>query len=134
VDEPTSGLDPEERVRLRNLLSDMASRCTVILSTHIIEDISQSCNDLAVIDLGKVIFRGSPAELIAAVRGKVWSLTTDGDKLGPDLLVVSTMHLQGGIQYRAIGTPPPQAAAVPAEPSLEDGYLWLMQQSKAGAR
>ena len=60
VDEPTAGLDPEERVRFRNLLSDMAAERTIILSTHIVEDISQSCNDLAVLRGGRVIFRGSP--------------------------------------------------------------------------
>jgi ABC-2 type transport system ATP-binding protein len=130
VDEPTSGLDPEERVRLRNLLSEMAGRCTVILSTHIVEDISQSCNDLAVLDAGKVIFRGQPTSLIEAVRGQVWSLVTDGTKLSADVQVVSTMHVQGGIQYRILGTPLQDAGAIPVEPSLEDGYIWLMSQSR----
>jgi ABC-2 type transport system ATP-binding protein len=128
VDEPTAGLDPEERVRLRNLLAEMAGHCTVILSTHIVEDISQSCIDLAVIEAGKVLFRGDPSTLMDQARGKVWTLTTNGDKLPPDLMVVSTMHLRNGIQYRVIGAPSSMTAAVPADPSLEDGYLWLMQQ------
>jgi ABC-2 type transport system ATP-binding protein len=128
VDEPTSGLDPEERVRLRNLLAEMAGRCTVILSTHIIEDISQSCSDLAVIDAGKVLFRGDPSTLIEQVRGKVWTLTTNGEKLTQELAVVSTLHIKDGTQYRVIGTPQPTVAAIPVEPSLEDGYLWLMQR------
>ena len=132
VDEPTSGLDPEERVRLRNLLSEMAGRCTVILSTHIIEDISQSCSDLAVIDAGKVLFRGDPSTLIEQVRGKVWTLTTNGEKLSQGLAVVSTLHIKDGTQYRVIGTPQPTVAAISVEPSLEDGYLWLMQK-KQGA-
>ena len=130
VDEPTSGLDPEERVRLRNLLSEMAGRCTVILSTHIIEDISQSCSDLAVIDAGKVLFRGDPSTLIEQVRGKVWTLTTNGEKLSQGLAVVSTLHIKDGTQYRVIGTPQPTVAAISVEPSLEDGYLWLMQKKQ----
>jgi ABC-2 type transport system ATP-binding protein len=130
VDEPTAGLDPEERVRLRNLLAEMAGRCTVILSTHIVEDISQSCSDLAVIDSGRVLFRGDPSALIDQVRGKVWTLTTSGEKLDPDLAVVSTMHIKDGIQYRVIGTPHPTAVTISAEPSLEDGYLWLMQEKQ----
>jgi ABC-2 type transport system ATP-binding protein len=132
VDEPTAGLDPEERVRLRNLLAEMAGRCTVILSTHIVEDISQSCSDLAVIDSGKVLFRGDPSALIEQVRGKVWTLTTSGEKLSPSLAVVSTMHVKDGTQYRVIGIPDPASGAVPVEPSLEDGYLWLMQQKQNG--
>jgi len=130
VDEPTSGLDPEERVRLRNLLAEMAVRCTVILSTHIVEDISQSCSDLAVINAGKVLFRGDPSTLIEQVRGKVWTLTTNGEKLSQELAVVSTWHIKDGTQYRVIGTPHPSAAAIPVEPSLEDGYLWLMQKKQ----
>lgn len=65
VDEPTAGLDPEERVRFRQLLGQVATRCIVILSTHIIEDIGQSCDDLAIIKQGGVLFRGAPNALIA---------------------------------------------------------------------
>jgi ABC-2 type transport system ATP-binding protein len=130
VDEPTSGLDPEERVRLRNLLAEMSARCTVILSTHIIEDVSQSCNDLAVINLGQVLFRGSPGDLIAQVRGRVWTLVSTGERPGGTLTVVSTVQVQAGVQYRVIGNPGNASGAVSAEPSLEDGYIWLMQQSR----
>ena len=126
VDEPTSGLDPEERVRLRNLLSEMAGRCTVILSTHIVEDISQSCNDMAVLHLGQVLFRGSPRELIAQVRGLVWTILTKGESPDAELVVVSTMNVQDGVQYRVVGKPSEHYHPAPVEPSLEDGYLWLM--------
>jgi ABC-type multidrug transport system ATPase subunit len=130
VDEPTSGLDPEERVRLRNLLAEMSARCTVILSTHIVEDVSQSCNDLAVINLGQVLFRGSPGDLIAHARGHVWNLTTSGERPDAGLTVVSTMQLQDGVQYRVVGTPSGATKAISVEPSLEDSYIWLMQQSR----
>ena len=128
VDEPTAGLDPEERVRLRNLLADTATRCTVILSTHIVEDISQSCNDLAVLDRGRVRFRGNPRELIAGARGKVWTITTAGERPDAGLSVVSTLQLEDGVQYRVLGTPGEGNEVIPAEPSLEDGYIWLMRE------
>jgi ABC-type multidrug transport system ATPase subunit len=131
VDEPTSGLDPEERVRLRNLLGEMSARCTVILSTHIVEDVSQSCNDLAVINLGQVLFRGSPGALIAQARGHVWNLTTTGERPDSSLTVISTLQLENSVQYRVVGNPPETSKAVSVEPSLEDGYIWMMQQSRS---
>lgn len=128
VDEPTVGLDPEERVRFRNLLSDMASRCTVILSTHIVEDISHSCNDLAVINKGQVVFRGSPSDLITQARGHVWTITTSGDRPNGGLSMVSTLQMHNGVQYRVLGDPAPHYNAVSIEPSLEDGYIYLMRE------
>jgi ABC-type multidrug transport system ATPase subunit len=130
VDEPTVGLDPEERVRLRTVLATMAQRCTVILSTHIVEDISQSCNDLALLYGGQVRFRGAPAALIAGARGHVWTIPTGGDAPAGDLAIVSMLQLQDGVQYRVVGTPAPGQAAIAAEPSLEDGYIWLMRQAR----
>ena len=127
VDEPTAGLDPEERVRLRNLLADTAQECTVLLSTHIIEDISQSCNDLAVLTKGRVCFRGSPQDLITGARGKVWLITTQGERPNAGLSIVSTLQMQSGVQYRVIGEAVNGFEAQPVEPSLEDGYIWLMR-------
>jgi ABC-type multidrug transport system ATPase subunit len=130
VDEPTAGLDPEERVRLRNLLSETANRCTIILSTHIIEDISQSCDDLAVMQRGQLLFRGSPRDLITAARGQVWQIITQGERPNGNTTVVSTLQLQEGAQFRVLGHPDPKYNARPAEPSLEDGYIWLMTTQK----
>ncbi len=129
VDEPTAGLDPEERIRFRNLLVDLASDRIVILSTHIVEDISQTCRDMAILDHGQVRFRGSPAELIARAQGMVWQIHTEnGHKPNNGLVVVSTLQLADGVQYRVVG-PSVEAypGAQPAQPSLEDGYVWLMQ-------
>ncbi|MDL1902719.1 ABC transporter ATP-binding protein [Anaerolineae bacterium CFX9] len=131
VDEPTAGLDPEERVRLRNLLGDMAQQRTILLSTHIVEDISHSCSDLAVISAGRVIFRGPPVSLIDQAQGHTWSITTRGERPDSDLIIVSTLQLHGGVQYRVLGNPGRRYEAVPVEPSLEDGYMWLMQSSRA---
>jgi ABC-2 type transport system ATP-binding protein len=130
VDEPTSGLDPEERVRFRNLLADLAGRCTVILSTHIIEDISQSCTSMAVIYHGQVLFGGSPGELIANANGKVWQITTDGRKPGSGVDIVSTRQTQKGTEYRVLAEGIEGFPSESVVPSLEDGYLWLMQKAR----
>jgi ABC-2 type transport system ATP-binding protein len=129
VDEPTSGLDPEERIRFRNLLVNLASDRAVLLSTHIVEDIGQTCRDLAVLSHGKLIYRGSPANLIESAQGHVWNLVTDSpEKPNHNMTVVSMLHLTDGIQYRLVG---PDGDAYPsaqtAVPSLEDGYIWLMK-------
>jgi ABC-type multidrug transport system ATPase subunit len=129
VDEPTAGLDPEERVRFRNLLADMALERTIILSTHIVEDISQSCNDLAVMRDGQVLFRGSPSNLIEQARGHVWMITSSAERPNGGLTLVSTLQLANGVQYRVVGDPASHYQAAPTEPSLEDGYMWLMQST-----
>ena len=132
VDEPTVGLDPEERVRLRNLLSEVAGRCTVILSTHIIEDISQSCRSLAVISQGRLLFQGSPHSLMEGARGRVWLVETPGERPEGDLTLISSVQLAQTTQYRVLGTPSDLGQALPIEPNLEDGYIWLMQSQGAG--
>jgi len=129
VDEPTAGLDPEERIRFRNLLVDLASERIVLLSTHIVEDIGQTCRDMAILSKGKILFRGSPTELTHAAEGNVWTVTTaNGQKPNNGLIVVSMLHLSEGVQYRLVGPAPqdyPDAQEV--LPSLEDGYVWLMK-------
>jgi ABC-2 type transport system ATP-binding protein len=131
VDEPTSGLDPEERIRFRNLLVNLAVDRTVILSTHIVEDIGQTCRDLAVIAHGKVVFRGSPVELTQAATGHVWMLTSTAlEKPDHGLTIISMLHLAEGTQYRMVGEQiGDYPGAQPAQPGLEDGYVWLMKQA-----
>ncbi len=131
VDEPTVGLDPEERVRIRNLLSDMAASRTVILSTHIIEDISHSCNDLAIVHKGGILYRGRPSDMIALAQGKVWNIVTAGERPNHGLTVVSTLQVQNGVQYRVLGVPDAHYTASPVAPSMEDSYIWLMHQAQA---
>lgn len=128
VDEPTAGLDPEERVRLRNVLSDVARTSTVILSTHIVEDIGHSCNDLAVIDAGQVLYRGAPSSLIQRAQGHVWTVVTSGDRPADSLMVVSTQHLRDGVQYRVVGDATNGYEARAVEPNLEDAFIWLMRE------
>ncbi len=130
VDEPTAGLDPEERIRFRNLLSDLGGDRTVLLSTHIVEDIAQTCRNLAIMKSGKVVFQGTTAELVGETRGKVWIITTQGIKPEGNFTVVSTLNMGTTIQYRVVGELSPRAGAVPAEPSLEDSYVWLMREQR----
>lgn len=135
VDEPTAGLDPEERIRFRNLLVDLAAERVVILSTHIVEDIGQTCRELGVLARGRLLFRGSPAQLMQAAEGHVWTIATaDHHKPNGGLTVVSMQHLAEGTQYRLVGNAVadyPNAKPVP--PCLEDAYVWLMKSAGQSA-
>ncbi len=134
VDEPTAGLDPEERIRFRNLLSELGGDRTVLLSTHIVEDIAQTCQNLAIMKNGRVIFQGTVAEMVHEARGKVWMVTTQGLKPEGNFTVVSTMNMGNTMQYRIVGEYPTRGEAVPIEPSLEDGYVWLMREQQPSQR
>lgn len=131
VDEPTSGLDPEERIRFRNLLSELGGDRIVLLSTHIVEDIAQTCRRLAIMNKGRILFQGTTEELANEARGKVWVVTTSGPKPDGDITVVSTMNMGTTIQYRVVGDLADSNSAVPTEPSLEDSYVWLMREKRA---
>jgi multidrug efflux pump subunit AcrB/ABC-type multidrug transport system ATPase subunit len=131
VDEPTAGLDPTERIAFRNMLSELARDRIVIFSTHIIEDISSSCNRLAVLLKGKVRFVGTPAELVNLTRGSVWQVTVDDldfDTIRRTHKVVH--HLRDGLRIRAriLSALRPTDDAQPVVPTLEDSYMWLLGQ------
>lgn len=130
VDEPTAGLDPEERIRFRNLLSDLGGDRIVLLSTHIVEDIAQTCRRLAIMNKGRILFQGTTEELINEARGKVWIVTTSGPKPDGDIIVVSTMNMGATIQYRVVGELNSTSGAQPTEPGLEDSYVWLMRERR----
>ncbi|HEU5347200.1 MAG TPA: ABC transporter ATP-binding protein [Ktedonobacterales bacterium] len=127
VDEPTAGLDPEERIRFRNLLSELGGDRVVILSTHIVEDIAQTCQNVAIMTQGQVIFSGTTFDLVQAARGRVWHVVTSGQKPEGDVMILSTIHQGNEIHYRVLGTPARHERTTPAEPGLEDGYMWLMR-------
>lgn len=130
VDEPTAGLDPEERVRFRALLARLAGDRTVLLATHIVEDVATTCSDMAVLYKGEVFFRGAPGELIKGATGSVWSLQLPAvEEPHPDWRVVSSLQENGGLKLRLVG-PKPHEAAKSVEPTLEEAYLVLM--TKAG--
>ena len=130
VDEPTAGLDPRERIRFRNLLSELARDRIVIFSTHIIEDISSSCNRLAVLSDGHVRFHGTPQELVELTRGAVWQARVSPlqfDQLRPQARIVHHTRDGEAIRVRILSEDSPVADAEQVTPTLEDSYLWLVE-------
>ena len=130
VDEPTAGLDPRERIRFRNLLVELSRDRVVIFSTHIIEDISSSCNQVVVVDKGEMKYFGHPTDMLQFAAGKVWNFRIDKDEF--DVSLDKTMvvhHIQDGdtIQVRYIAHQQPFETATTAEPNLEDAYLCLLK-------
>ncbi len=128
VDEPTAGLDPEERIRIRTMLSELAlaGERVIILSTHIVEDVAQTCRRLIVLHKGQVRFDGAPEDLAALAEGRAWQITSVTGARPEHLTVVSILPRAGGIEYRVVGEPRPEDQAAPVAPGMEDGYLWLM--------
>jgi len=136
VDEPTAGLDPRERIRFRNLLVELSASRVVIFSTHIIEDISSSCNTMAVIDRGEVLFNGTPAEMTEIARGRVWKTILPAERFEEatrELQVVHHMRDGDRIRFRCISEEKPFTDSMEEHPLLEDAYLWLLR-SKNGER
>jgi len=132
VDEPTAGLDPEERIRFRTVLSQLAERRTVVLSTHIVDDIAQTCTELAVLGRGRLLYRGTVSDLTAYARGRVWSLVSAGPA-PPVGTVVAALPQDGATRYRIVAPTRPSADADPVAPTLEDGYIALAQQYRLTA-
>ena len=123
LDEPTAGLDPEQRLRFRELISEIATRQTVMLSTHQTEDVATLCNGVIVIDSGSVLFEGTPGELAEIARGRVWA--------APDRDPRARLSWRTGAGvHRHIGDPPAGAELV--EPTLEDAYLLLAGRAQDG--
>jgi ABC-type multidrug transport system ATPase subunit len=132
VDEPTVGLDPEERLRFRQLMASLAQTRVILLSTHIVADLGSGCDDLALIDGGRIVFRGSPARLAEQAQGKVFELLLPPDGAEPPIDAawenVSRVRDADGVRLRGFsggGRFPPGATAV-ASPTLEEGYLAFM--------
>jgi ABC-2 type transport system ATP-binding protein len=126
VDEPTAGLDPEERVRFRNLLSELSGERIVILSTHIVSDVEAVASSIAILCSGQLLAHGSPESLLASVAGKVWEVvcpSSDVAALSRTHLVTSTAHRVDGVHARVVANAPPATTARPLEPSIEDAYL-----------
>jgi ABC-type multidrug transport system ATPase subunit len=126
-DEPTVGLDPEERVRFRNLISDLANDCIVILSSHIVSDIETIADEVAIMKKGQLIIKGLQADVIDTVREKVFESIVDLAALPTfkeSYLVVNTIRKKDKVLVRYIADMP-LSAAVPCTASLEDAYLCL---------
>ena len=141
VDEPTAGLDPEERVRFRGLLSDLAGERVVILSTHIVSDVEAVATEIAIIDRGRLVAHGAPEALLRTVEGRVWEWTVASSELAAarQLLVISGTARRGTeVVLRVVGEQAPAlfgaggGAALP--PSLEDAYLYAIATGRQNRR
>ncbi|WP_250031041.1 ATP-binding cassette domain-containing protein [Paractinoplanes maris] len=120
LDEPTVGLDPYERLRFRQVVSEVARKNAVVLSTHSTDDVAALCDEVVVLRLGRTAFTGCPAAMIAAADGHVWLSDAPGPR-------AATWWRAADGHYRHIGDPPPGADL--AAPTLEDGYLHLVSRS-----
>jgi ABC-2 type transport system ATP-binding protein len=135
-DEPTAGLDPEERIRVRNLLSELGGKRIIILSTHIVADIASTANQIAVMNKGRIIFFGTPDEMIGVVRGKSWQVTTNDAGMAAvqeQCAVTEVQREGGGVVVRFVAEHHTIADAVPRDSNLEDAYMWLMAGQAPGA-
>ena len=129
VDEPTAGLDPAERVRFLNLLSAIGEDAVVILSTHIVEDVSELCSRMAIINKGRILVEGEPLAAVSSLRGKIWRRIVERaevDRVSREQSVISTRLLAGRtvVHVRADGSPGEDWQEV--DPSLEDVYFNTM--------
>jgi ABC-2 type transport system ATP-binding protein len=135
VDEPTVGLDPEERVRFRNLLSDLSGERIVIFSTHIVSDVESTATDLVIIHKGHLKVHTRPEQLLEQMEGSVWVWMTTNQEL-PALkqrfLVSGTLRGMDGIEVRAVSEVQPCPEAQPVTPNLEDVYLSMVAQNHQG--
>ncbi|RVU54400.1 ATP-binding cassette domain-containing protein [Anaerosphaera multitolerans] len=125
-DEPTVGLDPEERINFRNLFSKIAENKLVILSTHIVEDIQAVCNQLIVMDEGKIIFTGTPEELIYLAQGHV-GIFYEHSKAEQHCEITSRVNTANGVICRGVAEILPEFMSE-VEPTLEDAYMYLMSR------
>jgi ABC-type multidrug transport system ATPase subunit len=129
VDEPTAGLDPAERVRFLNLLSEVGEKSVVILSTHIVEDVSELCTRMAIIDRGEILLETEPLRAVEELKGRIWRRVISKEAL-PELErehnVISTKLLAGRTLVKVHAASSPGAGFEPVEPNLEDVYFTTM--------
>ncbi len=131
VDEPTTGLDPEERIRFRNLLSNISTRdVIIILSTHIVGDISSTCHNMALLNKGELAFSGSPEELVKQAEGNVWLIqATDAEymEINEKYPVISTIPTEGGWEVQVVSPAINGYSGRLIEPNLEHAYVHFME-------
>jgi len=137
VDEPTAGLDPAERVRFLNLLSELGENSVVLLSTHIVEDVSELCTRMAIINEGKILLEAEPRRAVDDLRGRIWHRVIERNAL-PEVeqehAVISTKLLAGRTVVHVHGDESPGSGFEPVEPDLEDVYFSTMSGRYGGRR
>lgn len=134
VDEPTAGLDPEERVRFRNMLCEIARDRVVLLSTHIVGDIEATCEEIAILDHGHIIFRGRVVELLNLVSGKVYTATISTSELESvkERYLVTGILTSGSLTtIKLISDEKPFESATNASADVEDAYMYIMHRQEA---
>ena len=133
VDEPTAGLDPEERVRFRNVLSDIGFGKLVILSTHIVSDIESIATEIAIMNGGQLVAMATPEALLQEATGSVWELVVPSDAFETvrrTMNVSSAVRRADGVHVRAVASTHPGHGAVSVEPTLEDAFLATMTETR----
>ncbi|MBO1910303.1 ATP-binding cassette domain-containing protein, partial [Microvirga sp. 3-52] len=126
LDEPTAGLDPSERIRFRNVIEKLSKNHTIILSTHIISDIESSCEKVAVLNNGEVLFHGTTESLATQAVNYVWELSvpySDYDIVEKEYAIISSRREKSNVVFRIIAETSPNEHAVAVQPTIEDGYM-----------
>lgn len=130
VDEPTTGLDPEERIRIRNLLVDFSKGRTVLFSTHVMEDLAATCNVLAILKRGNIIYEGERISLLRQAKDHVWICNLrkeeEVERLQKQYIVSSKKYVEDGIEVRVIASDKPDIPCHVSEVTLEDAYIRAM--------
>jgi len=136
IDEPTTGLDPEERIKFRNLLADISLNKIIILSTHIVGDISSTCQNIALLDNGKIVFEGNPLELVKIAEGHVWKIVIDErvlDEVKKNYNIITTVPVNGKLELKIVGRELNKYSGERIQPTLEDAYVYFME-TKVGKK
>jgi ABC-type multidrug transport system ATPase subunit len=136
VDEPTAGLDPEERNRFLNLLAEIGENVVVILSTHIVDDVSDLCPRMAVLAGGRILKEGAPSDLVRGLAGKVWKKVIDRAELDAERAqnqVISTRLAGGRTVIHVLADTAPGAGFEPVQGGLEDVYFSTLSASRRAA-
>lgn len=134
VDEPTVGLDPQERIRFRNLLCEIAKDRIVMLSTHIVEDIQSTCENIAVLNHGKILYKGRVNNLIDLARGHVFTVKAAGDQaewVKSKYAVTSMVGFGNDVSLRFVAEEKPLPEAISCDPNMEDAYMYLLRMNSS---
>jgi ABC-2 type transport system ATP-binding protein len=141
VDEPTAGLDPEERARFHGLLAEIGEEVIVILSTHIVADVSDLCPRMAIINKGKVVLTGEPTRVASVLAGRIWQKLVSKDELarwasepaGTGITPLRQRRIEGRVAIHVHSEVTPDVGFEPVEPDLEDAYFWAIKSTQAPA-
>lgn len=131
IDEPTTGLDPEERIRIRNLLVDFSRERIVLFSTHVVEDLAATCNQLAIMKKGRLVYQGEMKKLMERVKGHVWLCEglkeEEAGWVMKEYRISSRIYTEKGLQLRIVSEKKPDTACSLVEAGLEDAYMYMTQ-------